>query len=275
VITSRRMVIAAAVAALSLATLSSPTFAERNDANDEAMQVELFEAIDAGQVDVKFIPHDASKANLLVKNLTDKPLEIRLPSAFAGVPVLGQMGMGGMGGMGGGMGGMGGGGMGGGGGGQAMGGGMGGGMGGMGGGMGGMGGGMGGMMRVAPERMRKMQVTTVCLEHGKPDPNPKMAYKIVPLDQVTTDSNVTVLCEALGNGLVTQNTAQAAAWHLMDKMSWSELAAKNRVESKYLGNIRWFSPIELKTAVAVVSECKRIAEDRQPSDTVIENDYEG
>ena len=66
-ITSRRMVIAAAVAALSLATLSSPTFAERNDANDEAMQVELFEAIDAGQVDVKFIPHDASKANLLVR----------------------------------------------------------------------------------------------------------------------------------------------------------------------------------------------------------------
>lgn len=275
-ITSRRLVIAAAMVAVSALSFSSEAFADAKQDDTDAVQVGLFEAMDAGQVDVKFIPHDASKANVLVKNLTDKPLEIRLPSAFAGVPVLGQMGMGGMGGMGGGMGGMGGGGMGGGGGGQAMGGGMGGGgMGGMGGGMGGMGGGMGGMMRVAPERMRKMQVTTVCLEHGKPDPNPKMAYKIVPLDQVTKDSNVTVLCEALGNGLVTQNTAQAAAWHLMDKMSWSELAAKNRVESKYLGTIRWFSPIELKTAVAVVSECKRIAEERQPSDEVIANDYEG
>ncbi|MGC6441442.1 MAG: hypothetical protein ACON4H_02175 [Rubripirellula sp.] len=275
-ITSRRLVIAAAMVAVSALSFSSEAFADAKQDDTDAVQVGLFEAIDAGQVDVKFIPHDASKANVLVKNLTDKPLEIRLPSAFAGVPVLGQMGMGGMGGMGGGMSGMGGGGMGGGGGGQAMGGGMGGGgMGGMGGGMGGMGGGMGGMMRVAPERMRKMQVTTVCLEHGKPDPNPKMAYKIVPLDQVTKDSNVTVLCEALGNGLVTQNTAQAAAWHLMDKMSWSELAAKNRVESKYLGTIRWFSPIELKTAVAVVSECKRIAEERQPSDEVIANDYEG
>ena len=275
-ITSRRLVIAAAMVAVSALSFSSEAFADAKQDDTDAVQVGLFEAMDAGQVDVKFIPHDASKANVLVKNLTDKPLEIRLPSAFAGVPVLGQMGMGGMGGMGGGMGGMGGGGMGGGGGGQAMGGGMGGGgMGGMGGGMGGMGGGMGGMMRVAPERMRKMQVTTVCLEHGKPDPNPKMAYKIVPLDQVTKDSNVTVLCEALGNGLVTQNTAQAAAWHLMDKMSWSELAAKNRVESKYLGTIRWFSPIELKTAVAVVSECKRIADERQPSDEVIANDYEG
>ena len=277
-ITSRRFVLGAAFSALSIVVLSCSVHGEGNKPDAETLQVELFEAMDAGQIDVKFIPHDASKANVLVKNLTDKPMEIRLPSAFAGVPVLGQMGMG-MGGMGGGgmggMGGMGGGGMGGGGG-QGMGGGMGG-MGG--GGMGGMGGGgmggMGGMMRVAPERMRKMQVTTVCLEHGKPDPNPKMAYKIVPLEQFTKDANVRVLCEALGNGLVTQNTAQAAAWHMMDKMSWSELAAKNRVESKYLGTIRWFSPFELKTAVAVVSECKRLADERKPSDEVTTDNYGG
>ncbi|MDB4331849.1 hypothetical protein OAA27_02140, partial [bacterium] len=83
------------------------------------------------------------------------------------------------------------------------------------------------------------------------------------------------LCQALGNGLVTQNTAQAAAWHLMDKMSWQELAVKNRVESKYLGNIRWFSPIEIRTAAAVVGECKRISSDRKPSDETPTNDYEG
>ena len=102
-----------------------------------------------------------------------------------------------------------------------------------------------------------------------------MAYKIVPLEQFTKDANVRVLCEALGNGLVTQNTAQAAAWHMMDKMSWSELAAKNRVESKYLCTIRWFSPFELKTAVAVVSECKRLADERKPSDEVATDNYGG
>jgi hypothetical protein len=117
----------------------------------------------------------------------------------------------------------------------------------------------GGFMRVPPERMKKMAVTTVCLEHGKPDPNPKMAYKIIPLNQFTGDKRVHVVCEALGNGQITQNTAQAAAWHLTDKMSWDKLAQKNRVESKYTGNIRWFSPIELRTAAAVVAEAKRIA----------------
>ncbi len=236
-------------------------------AKDEAAVVtaEWFAAMEAGQIEVKIIPQDATKANVLVRNLTEQPLTLKLPEAFASVPILGQgmgMGMGG-GGMGGG--GMGGGGMGGGGGGgQAGGGGMGGGgMGGGGMGGGGMGGGGGGFMRVPPERMMKVAVQTVCLEHGKPDPNPRMAYKMVPLDQFTNDPSVRVLCESLGYGQVTQNTAQAAAWHIMDNLSWQELAEKNRVESKYTGNIRWFSQIELRTAQAIVSEVARIAESRE------------
>ena len=271
----------AALTAIGSSTFANVALAEgRLDPAQEAVEAEFFAAMDAGQLDVKFIPKDATQANVLIRNLTDKPMNVRLPAAFAGVPVLAQMGGmgGGMGGMGGGMGGMGGGmgGMGGGmgGGGQAMGGGMGGmggGMGGMGGGMGGMGGGMGGMgggmMRVAPQHMRKVTVTTVCLEHGKPDPNPKMAYKIVPLDQFTQDPHVHVVCEAVGRGLVTQNSAQAAAWHFTDKMSWQELATKNRSESKYTGNVRFFSPIEMRTAAGLVTEAKRISSSRQGSDS--------
>ncbi len=227
----------------------------------------------AGQIEVKFIPKDATEATVIVKNLTDKPLTIKLPEAFAAVPIQAQGMMGGgMGGMGGGgMGGMGGGGMGGmggGGGGQGMGGGMGGGgMGGMGGGgMGGGGmGGMGGMMRIAPEKQSKMKVVTVCLEHGKPDPNPKMAYKMIPADKFIKDERVMNLCKMLGNGLTTQNTAQAAAWHLTDGMSWDQLAAKNRVESKYTGNIAFFNPFELRQASLLVSEVSKQNETKSPS----------
>jgi hypothetical protein len=222
--------------------------------------VEWFAAEEAGQIEVKFIPKDATEATILLKNLTKKPLTIKLPEAFAAVPILAQGMMGGMGGMGGGGmggmgGGMGGGGMGGGGG-QGMGGGMGGmGGGGMGGGgMGGMGGGMGGMMRVAPEKQHKLKVTTVCLEHGKPDPNPKMAYKMIPAEKFTQDARVVGICKMLGYGMVAQNTAQAAAWHITDNMSWQQLAAKNRVESKYTGNVPFFSPFEIRQASAVVAE---------------------
>ena len=256
---TRRCIFATGVFTLFVALSTAlPVQAERLPVVDDAIQAGLFEAMDAKQIDVKYIPLDATKANVIIKNLTDKPVDLRLPAAFAGVPVLAQFG-GGMGGGGMGGGGMGGGGMGGGGGGQAGGGGMGG--GGMGG--GGMGGGgMGGMMRVSPKRTHKMSVATVCLEHGKPDPNPKMPYKIVPLSEFTKDENVRVVCEALGNGLVTQNSAQAAAWHLMDKMPWNELAAKNRSESRYTGTVRWFSPIELRTAMALVVEADRITRQR-------------
>ena len=109
----------------------------------QASARDLFEAERAGLIAVKFTPDDSRSAQIAFLNKSGKPLTIRLPAAFAGVPVLAQMGGMGMGGggMGMGMGGMGGA--------QAMGGGMGG-MG-MGGGGMGMGGGGGGFCWVARE----------------------------------------------------------------------------------------------------------------------------
>ena len=80
----------------------------RSKQAENATTVEMFEAIEKKQVEVQYIPKDATQANVLIKNKTDKPLKIQLPAAFAGVPVLAQFGGGGMGmgGMGGGMGGM-------------------------------------------------------------------------------------------------------------------------------------------------------------------------
>ncbi|MEZ6137714.1 MAG: hypothetical protein R3C53_22735 [Pirellulaceae bacterium] len=237
---------------------------DKKDALDDVETVDIFRAMEEGKIDVQFIPKDASQATVIVKNLGDKPLNVEVPKAFGAVHVLPQMmgGMGGMGmgGMGGGMGGMGGGmgGMGGGMGGmggQGMGGGGMGGMGGMGGGMGGMGGGMGGMggmgggmFRVAPDRPAKMKVPCVCLEHGKQDPNPRMKYKLVPIEQINDDPRVAKLCEFLGEGSLAQNTAQAAAWHMANGLSWQELAQKNRIESRFTGNVKWFNPVELQTA---------------------------
>jgi hypothetical protein len=109
-------------------------------------------------------------------------------------------------------------------------------------------GGMGGMMRVEPDKSRKLKVPCLCLEHGKQDPNPRMKYRLVPIEQVNNDPRVIELCSMLGNRKIAQNTAQAAAWHLANGLSWQELARKNRVESKYTGNVRFFNPAELQQA---------------------------
>jgi hypothetical protein len=70
--------------------------------------VEFFAAKKAGLIDVMFIPRSSKSANIMMKNRTKRKLSIRMPEAFAGVPILGQMGGMGMGGGGMGMGGGGG-----------------------------------------------------------------------------------------------------------------------------------------------------------------------
>ena len=225
--------------------------------NPDDQTVEMFKAIDAGQIEVKLIPKDATQCNVLIKNKTNKPLNVQLPEAFAGVPVLAQMGMGG-----GGMGGMGGGGnsgMN-----QGFGGGMGG--GGMGGGGmgGGQGGGQGGFFNIAPEKVGKLPCPTVCLEHGKRDPRPAVPYVIKPIESFTDKAEVHELCRLLGRGLVPQRAAQVAAWHLNNGMSLQELAAKQLRFAD--GSSRpYFSPQEIKVGVQAIVAATKLAKQRQKS----------
>ncbi len=244
---------------------------EADQTKEEGRVVEMFSAIDDGDLEVELIPKDSTRCTVIFKNKTDEPLRIKLPDAFAGVPVLGQMaggmmgggGMGGMGGFGGGgMGGMGG--MGGGGG-QGFGGGMGGGMGGGGFGGGGMMGG-GGFFNVAPDKTRNLKVPTVCLEHGKPEPRPQMKYKIVRLHTFNQSGEVAELCKALGTGKLDQKSAQAAAWHFTDNMSWQQLA--NKIGIKHLnGTVEpFFTPAQIRLGMSYATEAVRRAELKRQQD---------
>ena len=214
--------------------------------NRDHQTVEMFGAIDKGDIDVKLIPKDSTECRVLIRNKTDKPLNVKLPDAFAGVPVLAQPGVGG--------------GVGGGAGGQGFGGGMGG-MGGMGGGMG-MGGMGGGFFNVPPEKVGKLKVTTVCLEHGKPDPRPAMKYEIKPIASFTDKPAVHEMLNLLGRGKVDQRAAQVAAWHLNDEMSFQELAAK--VIRRANGVTRpYFTPQELRSGMRVSAASIQLAEQRK------------
>lgn len=235
------MVAAAAVAA-------PPKKLKPGEYNPAHRSVELFQAVDTGDLEVKVIPKDSTQCRVFIRNKTDEPLNVQLPEAFAAVPVLAQFGGGGA------IGGGGGGRIGGGGGGgsssQSMGGGM--------GGMGGMG---GGMFNVAPEKVADFRVTTVCLEHGKGEPKPKIPYRLAPIDEFTDNVHVQELCQLLGTGQLDQRAAQVAAWHLSDKMSWDELAAK--VLKFANGTTRpYFSPREIQSGVQIVATVAHMARQR-------------
>ena len=234
--------------------------AKPGEYDPDAKTVELFAAIEKGDIDVKLIPKDSKQSKVLIENKTDQPLNIKLPDSFSGVPVLAQ-GVGGAAGgrsnsgnkknqsVGGGMGGMGG-----------------------GGGMGGMG---GGMFNVAPEQVGKFDVTTVCLDHGKAEPRPAAHYEIKPLETSTTKPGMRELCELLGKRQVGQRAAQAAAWHLNNDMTWEQLAAKWYRSATGTPTKPYFTAEEIQAAQQIASTALGLAEQRKKSDATHSGKSEG
>ncbi len=232
----------------------------------DAEQIEFFSALDKGKIEAQFIPSNATRAKVIIKNKSGQPLDIALPRSFAGMPVLAQIGNLGIGGANQGIPGVLG--LGNGqqfgiGNGQSFGGGtsqtIGGGFP-QGQGQGQMGigqqfgpnlgqGNFGrGLFRVDPDKARKIDVNTVCLEYGKPDPNPRLPYRIVRLNQVTTNPRIEWICSRLAEGGISQSVAQAAAWNLANGLSWQTLLAIDRRNSKYTGREKMFSQQEVSQA---------------------------
>ncbi len=240
-----------ATAAPGLATAAKNS---ADDAPEAATSLEFFQARDDGQIDVKFIARSDHDARVIITNKTKQPLKLQMPEAFAGVPVVAQIGGRGGGGFGGG--GRGGGGLGGGGGGQQSVGG--GGLGGGGGGLGGGGGG-GGFFSIHPEQTAKINVAVVCLDHGLRNPSSSRPYKIVPADEHLDRPAVIELLKAFGRGELDHQATQAAAWHLNNDLSWDQLAAKLAGTRRSPRRPPYFSRQQIQAGFAYATEANRLA----------------
>ena len=181
--------------------------------------VEMFSAMSQGDIEVIVKANSSAKANIIVKNNSDKPLAIEMPAAFSVVPVLRQGFAGG-------------------------------GAGGFGGGQGG--GGQGGIFNIPPGRVGKAAFKIVCLEEGKPDPKSRIKYKIQPLTDLNKDPRIFEMLRMLANDEISQPVAQAAAWNVTDGLSWQELSVKNRIERMVGSYERYFAPQHLYFAQRVV-----------------------
>ena len=226
---------------------------------------DLFEAEAQQLVSLRYIPNNAKSAQIIVTNRTRRPLTLRLPDAFAGIPVLAQMGgMGGGGNQGGfaaggigsgpqttagGAGGLGGQGM------NGMG----------GGGMGMGGGGGGGAFSIPPERSRTFRVPTVCVEYGKHEPSSRMPYKLTKSETFSSDPKLTYVLESLGRGELSQKVAQAASWHIANGLTWEKLAAEKIDHAGGIPDEPYFSQAELVMAYRLVAVATEEARRRQPS----------
>jgi hypothetical protein len=209
-----------------------------------ADQVEMFQGMRDGRLDVKIVAKNDRAARVFIANKTGQPIDVKLPEAFAAVPVLAQFGGGGQGG-----GGFGGGGTGGG---QQSGG------GGFGG--GGGGGGGGGLFSIPPEETGKINVALVCLDHGLRNPSSSKPYKIVPAEEHVDRPAVIELLKAFGRGELDHGAAQAAAWNLNSNMSWDALAAKQTGTARNINRSPYFSASQIRAGMAYANEAISRAE---------------
>ncbi len=215
----------------------------------EAPTVELFAGIASGELEVRVIPKDSAECRLVVRNKTAAPLNVRMPEAFAAMPVLAQFqqnplfqGVQGQNNS------------------QAP---QGLGVGGPGGGVfgqpqGGVFGQGQGLFNVAPEKPAQWRLPSVCLEHGRPEPKPAVAYEVKPIDTIAAQPAVVQLCAMLGRGEIGQKPAQAAAWNLQQGMSWNELRAE-AVKLPFGARRPYFRPDELAVAKRAAERAAELA----------------
>jgi hypothetical protein len=230
--------------------------------------VEMFRAIESGQISVRMIPKDATEATLFITNKTKQPLGVQLPAAFAGVPVLAQLGLPPFGpqpgfqqqqqqtgqnasqqmallpdpfaalqqrGP-----------------------------------------GRGqfnfrqnrrGFFNIPPEGVGKIKLVGLCLDHGKPNPRAAIPYEVRPLESVTADPTVKELCEMLGRQEITRQVAQLGAWHLVDGLSWQNLAAER--DPGFLGGTPRYLRTDIEAArKAVAKAAESVKGHGAPSDVV-------
>lgn len=183
-----------------------------------AEPVDLFTALEQKSIAVDVFALDSKAVNLQIHNRTDRPLTIKMPAALAAAPVLtqqpfgqllgqnnNQVGNSNNGGN------------------QAV----------------GIGGPQNnnnnrngnananpGFFNVPAEKVIKLRLTAVCLEHGKREPNARLKYELKPLAEVCDDPRIETVVSALGRGEVRQSIAQLAAWNIANGKSWDELAAQ-------------------------------------------------
>jgi hypothetical protein len=216
-----------------------------------AEAMDLFDAMQRGDVDATFVARNARAGRIVLSNRTKRPVNVGIPDAFIGVPAaMAQFGGGmGGGGMGGGMGG----------GSQSVGGGGGRGGGRGGGGRGGFGGGRGGGrggFNIPPEKTIRIDVPLLCLDHGKREPSASKQYVIRPIENFITDAAVIDVVRGYAAGDLPEGAAQAAVWNLNSDVTWQELSAKLTGTKRNIVREPYFSAEEIQTAMAIVQQAE-------------------
>jgi hypothetical protein len=109
----------------------------------------------------------------------------------------------------------------------------------------------------------QLQMRTVCLNYGRPDPNPGLSYVLTSVEKHSSDPALWQLLENY-SPRTDQKVMQAAAWHLASGLSWDQLA--RLPDSRLRGTgARLFNVRQVQTAERLVTALEQqMASDNPP-----------
>lgn len=121
-----------------------------------------------------------------------------------------------------------------------------------------------GFFSIPPGKTVQLQLSSVCLSYGRPDPTPAMKYKLVRVEDQVCDPALRELLAGI-NERSDRDAVQAAAWHLANGLSWEQIA---KLSNQRLPGV--FTPMftagEIRNGRTLVETAKELAEAR-PEET--------
>lgn len=100
---------------------------------------------------------------------------------------------------------------------------------------------------IPPRQPVQFRLPCFCLEYGKPDPNRRIPYELARLTELNGHPAVRELLDRFGKGGCDQRVAQLAVWHVANGVPWPVLARIELARSGGRGT-RKVAPVELVAA---------------------------
>lgn len=121
-----------------------------------------------------------------------------------------------------------------------------------------------GLFSIPPGKMLRLPITSVCLEYGKPEPNAKLRYVIMPVERYSRNPVFHELLPLFTKTKMSQRVAQAAAWHISNGLTWPELSS---ITNPATGSVLpMFTTNDLRLAKALVDKAAAIAIEKEAAE---------
>lgn len=122
-----------------------------------------------------------------------------------------------------------------------------------------------GLFTIPAEKTVRLQLRSVCLEHGKPSPSSLKTYELRPIESQVQDKALVLILQKFDPKYDDWEMVQAIAWNLSSHMNWSALAnvKKHQIIG---GGVPQFSTAQLVSAKKIVDMAKREVIKKRPSE---------